>query len=181
MRRPANDVVAASASASASASAPASAPGPARASRAELPPRQRQVVEMASRGDAQKVIAANLGIAQSTVATHLRKALARMDLCRYQLAAAMLRDGVEVETPIPASAWDALSQAERVIVEAVLDGHSNLEIARARNRSMRTIANQLAAAYRKLGVGSRGELFARLAARDVAPASAPRPVAAERA
>jgi DNA-binding NarL/FixJ family response regulator len=156
-QRPANDV--------------ASPVPPSRPTRAELPLRQRQVAELASRGDAQKVIAYKLGIAQSTVATHLRKALTRMDICRYQLAGAMVRDGAEGEAPIPASSWEALSSAERVIIDAALDGRTNEEIARARNRSPRTIANQLAAAYRKLGVGSRGELFARYAARDHQPVS----------
>lgn len=124
------------------------------------------MVELASRGAAQKVIAFNLGIAQSTVATHLRKALERMDLSRYQLSAAMVRDGAELEAPIPPASWSALSGAERVIVQAVLRGCSNAQIARERNRSCRTIANQLAAAYRKLGVAGRGELFARFAASD---------------
>jgi DNA-binding NarL/FixJ family response regulator len=56
-----------------------------------------------------------------------------------------------------------LSAAERAITRAVLLGKSNDEIARERGRSVRTVANQVAAVFRKLGVGSRSELAAALA------------------
>jgi DNA-binding NarL/FixJ family response regulator len=63
----------------------------------------------------------------------------------------------------PAEAPDALTKltgAEREVALAALRGLSNEEIARARGTSKRTVANQLAALYRKLGVGSRAELAA---------------------
>ncbi|MBI4950453.1 MAG: response regulator transcription factor [Myxococcales bacterium] len=41
------------------------------------------------------------------------------------------------------------------------EGRSNREIARARGGAERTVANQLAATFVKLGVGSRAELCAR--------------------
>jgi len=56
----------------------------------------------------------------------------------------------------------ALTPAERIIVAALLDGASNAKIARALGRSPRTIANHVASILRKLGVGSRSELAARL-------------------
>ena len=59
---------------------------------------------------------------------------------------------------------EGLTEAERDIVDRVLEGHSNAEIARARGTSARTVANQLAGVFRKLGVQSRSEL-ARLCAR----------------
>jgi DNA-binding CsgD family transcriptional regulator len=49
----------------------------------------------------------------------------------------------------------ALTAAERSVVAMVATGASNAEIARARGRSPRTIANQIASIMRKLGVGSR--------------------------
>lgn len=61
-----------------------------------------------------------------------------------------------------------LSPAEEAVAALALDGLSNAEIARARGSAERTVANQLAAAYRKLGIGSRLELFA-LAARRSPP------------
>jgi DNA-binding NarL/FixJ family response regulator len=120
--------------------------------------RQRQVAELAARGLAQKVIADDLGIAQSTVATHLRKVLRRTGLRRFQLPAAMLGHADRGAGVGPDLA--ELTTAEREIIAAALDGWSNAQIARRRQRSPRTVANQLAAAYRKLSVASRGELFA---------------------
>jgi DNA-binding CsgD family transcriptional regulator len=59
---------------------------------------------------------------------------------------------------------EGLTEAERDIVGRVLEGRSNAAIARARGTSARTVANQLAGVFRKLGVQSRSEL-ARLCAR----------------
>lgn len=56
-----------------------------------------------------------------------------------------------------------LSAAEGEVVRLALRGLSNVEIARLRGRAARTVANQLASAFRKLGVGSRAELAALLA------------------
>jgi DNA-binding NarL/FixJ family response regulator len=53
----------------------------------------------------------------------------------------------------PAS-FAKLNAAELAVIEAVLEGTSHKEIARARDVSVRTVANQLASAYRKLGVSS---------------------------
>jgi DNA-binding CsgD family transcriptional regulator len=66
------------------------------------------------------------------------------------------------ETALPAG---ALSRAEREVLALLLDGSSNAEIAAIRNRSTRTIGNQVGSIFRKLGVGSRSELFAALARR----------------
>lgn len=57
----------------------------------------------------------------------------------------------------------SLAPAEREVARLAADGLSNEEIARARGTAARTIANQLASIYRKLGVGSRVELIALLA------------------
>jgi DNA-binding NarL/FixJ family response regulator len=56
----------------------------------------------------------------------------------------------------------ALTPAERAVVELTVRGLSNAAIARKRCSSPRTVANQLAAIYKKLGVGSRRELRARV-------------------
>ncbi|MEJ7731465.1 MAG: helix-turn-helix transcriptional regulator [Polyangiaceae bacterium] len=54
-----------------------------------------------------------------------------------------------------------LTDAERAVVAAVLEGRTNAAIASMRGTSPRTIANQLAAVFRKLGVRSRTELATR--------------------
>lgn len=55
---------------------------------------------------------------------------------------------------------DPLPPAQREVLDLVLAGRSNAEIARVRRRSVRTIANQVASIFRRLGVGSRLEVFA---------------------
>lgn len=57
---------------------------------------------------------------------------------------------------------EGLSAAEREVAGDAAAGLSNAAIAKKRGRSPRTIANQLASIYRKLGVVSRAELAARL-------------------
>ena len=70
---------------------------------------------------------------------------------------------VVLSYPIRAtSSLRGLSGAEKEIVAGVLAGLSNASIARRRGTATRTVANQLAALYRKLGVGSRRELVALL-------------------
>ena len=70
-------------------------------------------------------------------------------------------DLVVVSMPIRTHAFGgALTAAERDVTSQVLAGLSTAAIARARGRSERTIANQLASIYRKLGVASRAELAA---------------------
>ena len=56
-----------------------------------------------------------------------------------------------------------LSSAESEVLRAALGGLSNSEIAAIRRRSVFTIQNQLATAYRKLGVSSRSEAALKLA------------------
>ncbi|MDB4964227.1 MAG: hypothetical protein JWP01_4226 [Myxococcales bacterium] len=60
---------------------------------------------------------------------------------------------------------EGLTPAEHAVAQLAMSGMSNAAIARRRKCSARTVANQLAAVYRKLGVQSRGELAARLASR----------------
>lgn len=57
---------------------------------------------------------------------------------------------------------DTLTAAERAVVELLLEGRSNANIASARGTSVRTVANQVASIFRKVGVTSRAELMARL-------------------
>jgi DNA-binding NarL/FixJ family response regulator len=59
----------------------------------------------------------------------------------------------------------SLTMAERAVVLGMLSGATQREIARARGTAPRTIANQVASIFRKLGVGSRLELFAVLRGR----------------
>lgn len=71
--------------------------------------------------------------------------------------------GLVIDLPLARTELpECLTDAERDVVELLLEGRTNQEIADLRGRSYRTIANQLAAIYRKLGVASRTELIASL-------------------
>ena len=69
-----------------------------------------------------------------------------------------LRLEVPLRPPLPAS----LTAAEREVVALIIEGKSNAEIAKARGVALRTVANQVASVLRKLDVGSRSALLARL-------------------
>lgn len=55
-----------------------------------------------------------------------------------------------------------LTPAERAVIALAERGHSNKAIAELRRCSVRTVANQLAASYRKLAVGGRRQLNTKL-------------------
>lgn len=57
--------------------------------------------------------------------------------------------------PLPPRRSSRLTPAERAVLKELLGGASNAEIARRRQRSTSTIANQIAAIYQKLSVHSR--------------------------
>jgi DNA-binding NarL/FixJ family response regulator len=65
------------------------------------------------------------------------------------------------ESPGILRAHAGLTDGEKGVVELVVQGWSHSRIATERGTSPRTVANQLGAAYRKLGVKSRRELIAR--------------------
>jgi len=56
----------------------------------------------------------------------------------------------------------AFSRAEFAVAQRLLDGRSYAEIALARQTSARTIANQVASVFQRVGVSSRNELAQRL-------------------
>jgi DNA-binding NarL/FixJ family response regulator len=60
---------------------------------------------------------------------------------------------------------DTLSPAERDVTLALLSGATNAEIAAERGVAVRTVANQVASIFRKLGVSGRTELAAKLHAK----------------
>lgn len=73
------------------------------------------------------------------------------------------REVVVMSYPTGASALpDTLSAAEQEVARALLRGATNAEIAEARGVSARTVANQIASIFKKLGVSSRAELASKL-------------------
>jgi DNA-binding CsgD family transcriptional regulator len=86
------------------------------------------------------------------------KAPADLRATRVQVGASRY---VLVSFPRSWNVSDDLTPAERQVVLAVLSGLSNVEVAQMRGSSPRTVANQLATIFRKLGVRSRAELAVR--------------------
>lgn len=83
---------------------------------------------------------------------------AGLEVYEYSVAGAEL---TLIVHPSPGRAlFDSLTSAERTVLDGLLEGLSNAELARSRGVAERTIANQLASIYRKLGVGSRSEVAA---------------------
>ncbi len=79
--------------------------------------------------------------------------------------AARSRVGLEPAAADPAAAVPALlSTPERRLVELVGEGRTNREIAAELHLGQKTLERRLTALYRKLGVGSRAELLARVGA-----------------
>ncbi|MCY1042101.1 LuxR C-terminal-related transcriptional regulator [Corallococcus sp. bb12-1] len=70
----------------------------------------------------------------------------------------------------------ALTSAEQEIVNHVLLGWTNKQIASGRGTSAGTVANQIAAIYQKLGISSRADLLIRLAVSAPEPAPARPPL-----
>lgn len=78
-----------------------------------------------------------------------------------QCASVVLGDTDYVILSFPRAVWEVppgLTPAEQAIALAILDGATNQDIARLRSSSLRTVANQVAAVFRKLAVSSRLEL-----------------------
>jgi DNA-binding NarL/FixJ family response regulator len=134
------------------------------ASDVPLSPRTLEVADLAARGWSNKAIAYELDIDVSTVSFHMVAIARKLGICSRVLLVRVLNERYFSGTcaRAEASRFDAvLTRAERSVVALALEGKTNAEIARTRGRSERTIANQLACAFRKLGIGSRAELAAR--------------------
>lgn len=155
--------------------------------------RERSVMERLVRGQSQKAIAYELGVALTTVSAHLRVGLDKLGLRRWEqavLAGAVLersrRSGIEetsdlfvARAELCAAALGSLTPTERDVALSVVDGGSNQEIARSRGVSQRTVANQIASVFRKLRVHGRLELIRRLVLPEAAPSAALRLVPAQ--
>jgi DNA-binding NarL/FixJ family response regulator len=148
--------------------------------------RELAVLAAAEGGVANKFVAIEQSLACSTVSESLQTAMAKLGFAGraeflkvmgcLRSSAASANDGQSGVRVVggdelcwlflPVEAFGlapCLTSAERQVVTGVLNGRTNAAIASARRTSCRTVANQLAAIYRKLGVSSRWELAARAA------------------
>jgi DNA-binding NarL/FixJ family response regulator len=121
---------------------------------------EAEVVLLAARGEPTKSIAYALEVSPSVASARLARAAAKLGAGSrtnlIRLASAILGGG-----PRPEIATSNLTNAERAVLDLVQQGLSNAQIATLRRRSVRTIANQVAAILRKTKICSRRALLAR--------------------
>lgn len=149
-----------------------------------LSARHLKVLEHVLRGDGQKPIAIDLGLSYSTIATVAKQALNYLGLhcipSRVPLSlvvAAQASNDSNSSGPSRIASFELagrsydvvrllrpdtkltslLPPAEVEVVRARVAGETHRQIARLRKTSMRTMANQLASAARRLGVSGRLE------------------------
>jgi DNA-binding NarL/FixJ family response regulator len=154
----------------------------------QLGRREAQVVGYVTLGWSNKAIAYAMGLSESTVGSHLWRAcrklgardrislieLARSLHCnapaskpegaafdRPALSASPAMKLIEL-TPRLSTSLPKLTLAEQQILSAILQGLSNTEIAKFRDRDLSTVAKQVGSLLRKLGASSRAELVARV-------------------
>jgi DNA-binding NarL/FixJ family response regulator len=152
--------------------------------------REMQVLKRILLGEQQKVIALELRLSDSSIATAAARAARALGFqCpARQIPVVVMMAAWDAEEPgvtVPCATleWagspyrvvrverpsstllEGLSDSEHSIVELLMERRSNEEIARERNRSERTVANQLGSIIKKLNVSSRSGVLTTLAAR----------------
>jgi DNA-binding NarL/FixJ family response regulator len=126
---------------------------PARQPLRALAPEEVDTISFAARGLSAKSVAYGLGVSESAVSSRLSSAACKIGVAtRIELVrlAAMLTND-----PRASFQDSALTTAERDVLALLAQGLSNAEIARIRNRSVRTIANQVAGLLAKTGCDTR--------------------------
>jgi DNA-binding NarL/FixJ family response regulator len=131
-------------------------------------PRQREVVEHLREGLTNRQIARELGIAESTVKSHVSAAFLRLGVDSRARAAAMLNGRIDARSPatIEIDAMQLgmkLTARQAEILHLVADGLTNRQIGRRLLVSEGTIKAQLTAIFWRLGVANRVQAAARLA------------------
>jgi len=119
---------------------------------------EQDVVSMVCQGHSAKAIAYGLGVSEAAVSMRLESAAGKVGLASrielVRLAAMLTRD------PRARFTETTLTTTERDVLGLLAQGLSNGEIARARGRSVRTIANQVSALLTKTKSADRKVLAA---------------------
>jgi len=168
-------------------------PGPLSERQGALTRRQIDALELYLIGSSQKCVAIDFGLAGSSVAAMLQQCFRFMGLsCIPSRAPLMLVLAAHASaacrsrrsTPLkpwwpPSGEWVArvsrpdavleslLPPAEYAVIALLAEGKSYDEMARLRQTSVRTIANQVGAAFRRLRVSGRAQLLCLVARRTV--------------
>ncbi len=148
--------------------------------------RSLEILERVLRGESRKQVLFDLRISSSTVAGSLKNSLRRFGIeCKPASVPVLLlmaaRSAAAKQASLTAHSagfcWDgatyltvgvprperalsaALTPAELAVALKLVEGRSHAQISGARRASTRTVANQLGAVFRKLGVSGRAELL----------------------
>ncbi|MCA1957046.1 MAG: LuxR C-terminal-related transcriptional regulator [Nitrospira sp.] len=141
--------------------------------------RERQISEFIGQGHSCKEISYMVGISPSAVTNCTTRAVRKLGLSSLtELAAFFSPSGpratlaesvvhgdtllIGVYPLVRSDHMAKLTDAERAVLAAMLAGSTNRDIARRRNCSEHTVANQVQAIFRKVGARSRSELPVRL-------------------
>jgi DNA-binding CsgD family transcriptional regulator len=116
---------------------------------------EEAVVLGAARAVPGKVTAFSLGISPSAVSLALGSAAAKMGLVPVAELPRVVSGLVDPSSPVDDT---RLTAAERDVLDLLVEGKSNREIADTRGRSERTVANQVASILAKTGCSSRRAL-----------------------
>jgi DNA-binding NarL/FixJ family response regulator len=147
-----------------------------------LTTRERQVADLLGQGHAAKSISYMLGLSRSAISNCTSSAMRKLALSSVgELATFFAPSGLRATLAEAAVSQDTLligsyplvqaervanlTVAERTVLAALLEGATNRHIAQRRKSSEHTVANQVQAVFRKLGVRSRFELATRLSCR----------------
>lgn len=141
--------------------------------------RERQVAEFIGLGQSTKQISYTLGVSQSAVSNCTARAQHKLGMSSLPELAAFFAPGglraklAEVSVDgeslllgayplINEDKIQNLTESERAVLAHVVAGSTNSDIAKKRNASEYTVANQIKSVFAKLNVRSRSELAARL-------------------
>lgn len=144
-----------------------------------LTSRERQVAELAGLGRSAKEISYCLGVSSSAVTNCTARIQEKLGLCSQVELVSFFSPGgprrklAEIAVagerllvgahPLIDERWiKDLTEAESQVTAQIIAGSTNADIAKRRNASEFTVANQVQAIFRKLQVRSRSELAARL-------------------
>ncbi len=130
---------------------------------ARLSESEQLVARLLIDGASDKVIAEELGVALSTISTFTRRLRGKLG-CRPGQEVLLLRSVTRSNIRRRLALFDRLTTSECDVASALLIGSSYEEIADRRGVSVRTVASQCGAVFRKCGVSGRRQLASTLLA-----------------
>jgi DNA-binding NarL/FixJ family response regulator len=128
--------------------------------KSNLSRREQQVATALQCGMGDKAIAYSLGLSNSAVAEYTARLRSKLGCLPGEELLALHGNGGTSDPAVRLRLLDQLTPAEHIVACSLVTGPSHDEIARERGVSSRTVASQVAAVFRKVGVSGRRELVA---------------------